>query len=252
VKTPFVRRYDAVQPGELMTADFKGQFRMGNGRYCYPLTLVDSVSRYLLACEGLTSTRFADAWPVIERVFREHGLPAAMQSDNGPPFGPIHGRYSRMSIELMKLDIQPVFSRPARPSDNGRHERMHRDLKERTTRPASWSLRQQQWQFDAFRQMYNEERPHEGINMMRPSRLYRRAKPRPFPRRRASPQYPPNFEVRRVAKTGLFKWKNRDIFLSHAFAGEQIGLQQTDHDIWTIHFHRFAIGKLDENQHDCF
>ena len=245
--TPFVRRYEASKPGELMTADFKGHFRLGNRTYCYPLTLCDSFSRFLLACEALTSTRFDPAWQVIERIFREHGLPLAVQTDNGPPFGPTHGRYSLMAVRLMTLDIQPVFSRPGRPADNGRHERMHRDLKERTTRPPSHSRRQQQEQFNAFRHFYNEERPHEGIGMLRPARLYQPS-PRRFPRRPPQPTYPGHVEVRRVTSSGLFKWRGEQVFLGDAFSGYDIGLEETGDAIWTIHFYNFTIAKLDETK----
>jgi transposase InsO family protein len=134
-RSPFVRRYEASEPGELTTIDHKGEFRLGSGRYCYPLTMVDSVSRYVLACEALDSTSFQRAWPVIERVFREHGLPVAMQSDNGPPFGATNGRFSQLSVALMALGVQPIFGRPGVPQDNARHERMHRELKRRATRP---------------------------------------------------------------------------------------------------------------------
>jgi putative transposase len=138
--SPFQRRYPATEPGELTTIDHKGQFRMANGRYCYPLTIVDHVSRYLLACAALSSTRLSEAWPVITRVFREHGLPTAMQSDNGPPFGSPNGGLSTMSVRLMTLGVLPVFGRPAHPQDNGRHERMHKDLKAETTRPPASNL----------------------------------------------------------------------------------------------------------------
>jgi putative transposase len=183
--SPFRRRYTATEPGELTTIDHKGHFRMGNGRYCYPLTIVDNVSRYLLACAALSSTRLAEAWPVITRVFREHGLPRAMQSDNGPPFGSPNGGLSTMSVRLMMLGVLPVFGRPAHPQDNGRHERMHRDLKAQTTRPAASNLTSQQKSFDAFVDCYNTERPHEGIDMQRPANVFKPST-RPYPRLLAS------------------------------------------------------------------
>lgn len=125
--TPFVRPYEAKKPGELLTVDFKGQFRLRNGKLCYPLTLVDRVSRYVIACEALPSTHLEPAWAVIERALRKWGLPDAVQSDNGPPFGAKgYGRLSTISVRLMKLGILPVFSRPGKPQDNGAHERMHR------------------------------------------------------------------------------------------------------------------------------
>jgi transposase InsO family protein len=248
-KTPFVRRYEATEPGELTTIDHKGQFRLGNGRYCHPLTMADSVSRFLLACDALDSTSFDPAWRVVQRVFRKHGLPWAMQSDNGPPFGPTHGRFSIMSVRLMTLDVQPVFSRPGRPGDNGRHERMHRDLKAATTRPPSQTPGQQQKQFDLFRKTYNEDRPHEGIDMQRPARLYK-VSPRPFPPKVPKPEYPGHFEKRKVHSNGQISWHDRAIFISQSFGGQTVGLEPTDDGIWTVHFYRFTIGKVDERKND--
>src|ERR1051326_6179960 len=143
-------RYKATDPGELTTIDYKGYFRLRDGRTCYPLTLMDWVSRYVLACEALPSTDFRHAWPVIERVFRNYGLPRAMQSDNGPPFGSAQGRFSTMSVMLMSLGVQPVFSRPGKPQDNGRHERMHRDLKADIVLHRGSTLSEQQRFFDRF------------------------------------------------------------------------------------------------------
>lgn len=250
-KTPFARRYEATEPGQLTTIDYKGQFRLRNGRYCHPLTLADSASRFLLACDALSSQSFAPTWRVIERVFRGHGLPTAMQSDNGPPFGPTHGRFSTMSVRLMMLDVQPIFSRPGKPGDNGRHERMHRDLKADTTRPPSRTLDQQQKEFDRFRKTYNEERPHEGIDMQRPARVYK-PPARPFPARAIQPDYAGHFETRKVGANGQISWRDHAIFISEAFAGQRVGLEPTDEGIWTVHFYRFVIGKLDERENDFF
>jgi putative transposase len=243
--TAFAHRYVASEPGELTTIDYKGEFRLHNGRYCYPLTMVDRISRYLLACEALDSTSFERAWPVIERVFRQHGLPRAMQSDNGPPFGATHGKFSRMSVMLMSLDIQPVFGRPGRPQDNGAHERMHRELKAETAVMPARTFTGQQAVFDAFRNKYNVERPHEGIGMQRPARLYN-GSPRSYPKRRSLPEYPTQWEKRKVLPGGEIKWKQAQIFISHALAGQTIGLEATDVDLWTVHFYRFQPGKLDQ------
>ena len=247
VANPFQRRYAATEPGELTTIDHKGQFRMGNGKYCFPLTMADSVSRYLLACVGLSSTSLFEAWPVITRVFREYGLPAAMQSDNGPPFGSPSGGLSTMSVRLMMLGVLPVFSRPAHPQDNGRHERMHRELKAETTRPPAANLSSQQRRFDAFTERYNTERPHEGIEMQRPAKVFTPS-PRPYPRSQSSPDYPGHFEPRRVSKTGDIKLQGRQIFISHALAGQTIGLEPTDEQLFTAHFYGFIIGKVDTAQ----
>jgi transposase InsO family protein len=243
--TPFRRRYTASEPSELMTIDHKGQFRMLNGKYCYPLTIVDSVSRCLLSCEALTSTRLSEAWPVIERVFRECGLPVAMQSDNGPPFGSPNGTFSTMSVRLMKLGVLPVFGRPAHPQDNGRHERMHLDLKAETTRPPAATRFAQQKKFDEFVHRYNIERPHEGIEMQRPATVFRNS-PRPFPRKRPRPEYPAYFETRKVSDGGAIKWRNQRIFLAEPLGGQTVGIEPTDEGICTVHFYNFRIGKIDE------
>ena len=242
--SPFQRRYAATEPGELTTIDHKGQFRMGNGRYCYPLTIVDNVSRYLLACAALSSTRLVEAWPVITRVFREHGLPMAMQSDNGPPFGSPSGGLSTMSVRLMMLGVLPVFGRPAHPQDNGRHERMHRDLKAQTTRPAASNLTTQQKSFDAFVDCYNTERPHEGIDMQRPANVFKPST-RPYPRRLRQPEYPGHFEPRKVNASGVIRLHSHPIFIFHALAGQTIALEQTDEQLYTVHFYDFVIGKVD-------
>jgi transposase InsO family protein len=248
VATPFQARYTASEPSELMTIDYKGQFRMLNGQYCYPLTIADSVSRYLLSCAALRSTRLSEAWPVIERVFREHGLPVAMQSDNGPPFGSPNGLFSMMSVQLMQLGVLPVFSRPAHPQDNGRHERMHLDLKADTTRPPAATRTAQQKKFDEFINRYNVERPHEGIDMQRPANVFK-SSPRSFPRSCPKPQYPLHFETRKVNDCGDIKWKNHRIFVAHPFRGQFVGIEPTDEGICTVHFYRFIIGKIDERMH---
>ncbi len=243
-KSPFQQRYAAVEPSELMTIDYKGQFRMGNGCYCYPLTMADNVSRYLLACEALSSTRLVQAWPVIERVFRMYGLPRAMQSDNGPPFGSPNGGLSTLSVRLMMLGVLPVFGRPAHPQDNGRHERMHLDLKAETTRPPASNLTSQQKIFDAFRTRFNTERPHEGIGMQRPANVFK-ASPRPYPRKPRRPEYPSHFEPRKVNAAGVIKLHGSSIFIAHALAEHTVALEPTDEQLYTVHFYDFVIGKVD-------
>jgi putative transposase len=242
--SPFRARYVATAPGELMTIDHKGQFRMGNGKYCFPLTIADNVSRYLLACEALSSTRLSEAWPVIVRVFREHGLPKAMQSDNGPPFGSPNGGLSTMSVRLMTLGVLPVFGRPAHPQDNGRHERMHLDLKAETTRPPAVNGPAQQKRFDGFMVRFNIERPHEGLGMQRPANVFT-ASPRPYPRRLSPPDYPAHFETRKVSGTGEIKLGGHQIFIAKALSGYTIGLEPTAEQLFTIHFYDFILGKVD-------
>jgi putative transposase len=245
-QTPFRRRYRASEPAELFTIDHKGEFRLLTGKYCYPLTIVDHVSRYVLACHALSSTRFEEAWPVVERIFREHGLPVAMQSDNGPPFGSPQGRVSAFSVHLMMYGVLPVFGRPGRPQDNGSHERMHREVKREATRPPSKSTRDQQARFNEFVHRYNFERPHEGIAMERPANVYRPS-PRSFPRRRPTPQYPLHFETRRVSGGGYIKWRNRKIFIASPLEEHLLGIEPAADALCSVHFHGFTIGHIDEH-----
>jgi len=244
--SPFMRPYVASEPGELLTIDFKGQFRLKNAQLCYPLTMVDSVSRYVLACQALRSTEEAPAWRVVDRIFRQWGLPLAVQSDNGVPFGASgSGRLSTFSVRLMKLDVLPVFSRPGKPQDNGAHERMHRTLKAWATIPPSPNERHQQRRFEKFRWFYNEERPHEGISMCRPSWLWHGC-PRTYPSNPPKIEYEPWFEVRKVAHSGMLKWRTGEIFISHALSNEWIGIEPADADRCNLYFSRFFLGQIDE------
>lgn len=241
--TPFQRPYPAHEPGELWTADFKGQFRLGNGRYCYPLTVADQVSRFLIVAHALPDVSLEPAWRRIERALREYGLPEAFHTDNGTPFGHGNSRLSTMSVRLMKIGIEPVFSRPGKPQDNGTHERMHRTLKEFATIPPAHSFAGQQDKLDEFRQMFNHERPHEALDQRRPATLFTGGT-RPYPRRPPVIDYEPSLEVRRVSQQGAFKWAGNAIFIAQALAGEWIALKPIDYDTHEVYFARFLIGRL--------
>lgn len=245
LKSPFIHRYEATEPGELTRIDFKGEFRLLNQRWCYPLTMSDAVSRMWLVCDALPSTQLNLAWPVVERIFREYGLPKAVLSDNGPPFGG-HGvsRLSTFSVRLMELGIQPVFIVPGHPEQNGSHERMHRSLLESPTFRRGRSFQDQQRVFDECRSIYNTERPHEGINMDRPINRYRPS-PRPFPAVSPRPEYDAHLDVRSVFSNGAVKCQGHTIFISHALAGRRIGLEPIDDHLYTVHFGAFIIGKID-------
>jgi len=246
--SPFSRRVTPTAPGDLQAIDFKGEFRLRRGRWCHPLTMTDVFSRYLLACEALPSIGLELVWPVVERVFREYGLPAAVLSDNGPPFG-AHGlgRISTFSVRLMELGIQPVFIAPGHPEQNGRHERMHRVLAESAAvRRPTESFRQQQQAFDAFRSFYNDDRPHEGIDMDRPARRHRPSL-RAFPSVLSPIEYPTSFEVRTV-HSGRIQWTGTYIFVSDALSTKRIGLELTADRLWNVYFGSFLIGKLDETE----
>jgi len=246
--SPFRQRFAATEPGQVQAIDFKGEFRLTDGRWCWPLTMTDSFSRYLLACEALPSVRLDLAWPIVERVFREHGLPDAVLSDNGSPFG-AHGfgRFSVFGVRLMELGIQPLLIDPGRPQQNGRHERMHRTLLDSPLFQRAASFRQQQRIFDEFQQVYNYERPHEGIDQDRPARRHRPS-PRPYPERLPPIEYANGFQVRRVASNGSVRWQNRFVPISKVFVGRTIGFQLIDEALWNVYFSTFLIGRFDERE----
>jgi len=249
--TPFRRKFEPQASSELTTADFKGQFKTLDGIYCYPLTMMDLMSRYLLACEALPSTAFEHAWPVYRRVFREHGLPLAMQTDNGVPFINPNAlaRISRLSVKLMKLGIQPVINDPGHPEQNGAHERMHRTLAAETTRPPAKNRREQQKEFDRFRRIYNNERPHEALGLEVPASQFT-ASPRPFPVKEPLIEYAAHLEVRLVSMPGYIKFKNRQLFLGEALGGERVALEAVDDGIWSLQYASFELTRLDERSGD--
>lgn len=244
--TPFRHKYPATRPGAVMTIDFKGQFKLRNGQYCYPLTVMDRVSRYLLACVALPSTAYPATWRAVEHVFRTHGLPDAMQSDNGVPFVAARSlaRVSRFSVQLMKLDIQPVINDPGHPEQNGAHERFHATLARATTRPPAAHARAQQQRFDRFRHEYNDERPHEALGQTVPAAHFVGG-PRPFPTCTVVRDYPAHYEVRRVSARGTIKFQNHRWFLSDGLCGEDVALAPIDDRIWALHFGRFELARLD-------
>lgn len=233
-------------PNQVWPADFKGQFKTGDGYYCYPLTVTDHFSRALLVCRGLPSVKTADAKPVFRALFRSVGLPDAIRTDNGTPFAStgIHG-LSGLNVWWMQLGIVHQRIPPSSPQENGTHERMHRELKRETTRPAASSLRAQQRRFDAFRRRYNDERPHEGIDNQTPGSLWIPSL-RVYPERITAPMYPAHMEVRRVSTAGTFRLHARQPFLSQALRNEHIGLEEVADGIWNIVYYQTLLGKIDE------
>ena len=198
-------------PNEVWTIDFKGQFKTRDGVYCYPLTVLDNYSRYLLACTALHDVKTRGTKRALERLFRENGLPEAIRSDNGAPFAStgIHG-LCELNVWWMKLGIVHQRIQPSSPQENGAHERMHRTLKAASTRPPAQSLQGQQWKFDRFRAEYNTERPHETLDDEAPATLWLPSS-RPFPARLAPPEYPNHFELRRVSNAGHFRLGAADL-----------------------------------------
>lgn len=234
------------RPNQVWPADFKGQFKTGDGKYCYPLTVTDHFSRSLLACRGLPSVKTEDAKPVFRALFREVGLPEAIRTDNGTPFAStgIHGLCG-LNVWWMQMGVVHQRIHPSSPQENGTHERMHRELKRETTRPAASSLRAQQRKFDAFQKRYNEERPHEGIDDQVPASLWTPS-PRPYPEWIAPPEYPAHMEVRRVSTGGTFRLHHAQPFLSNALRDQHIGLEEVADGIWNIVYYSTLLGKIDE------
>ena len=243
---PGVSPIATAAPNDLWTADFKGRFRTGNGVYCYPLTIADQHTRFLLECHGLLSTETATARPIFERVFREYGLPVAIRTDNGVPFATlaIHG-LSYLNVWWMRLGIVHQRIHPGAPQENGAHERMHRTLKRRAVKPVQRTCAGQQRQFDAFRREYNTERPHDALGGDTPVSRYSPSR-RPFPERLPIPEYPGHFLVKRVTDAGTFRFQQRLLYIANALVNQHIGLEETDDGVWAIYFNTVLLATLDE------
>ena len=229
-------------------ADFKGWFRTGEGSKCTPLTISDGHSRYLLRCQGLGGqTGMVTVQPLFVATFREYGLPGAMRTDNGPPFATVGlGGLSALAVWWVRLGIQLERIEPGQPQQNGRHERMHRTLKEATAKPPRANLRAQQKAFDEFRREYNQERPHEALGQKPPAEFYQpslREYPERLPEQRG---YPDAWEKRAVRKGGQMKWKGKDIRLTEALWGQQIGLKPIGEGQWEVYFENLKLGVFDE------
>lgn len=236
------------QPNDVWATDFKGQFRLGNGQLCYPLTVTDLNSRYVLGCEALENTQGAPVWPIFERLFGEYGVPNIFRTDNGAPFASrgLAG-LSQLSVKWLQLGITHERIEPGEPQQNGSHERMHRTLKQETTRPAKANLLQQQERFDAFVEEFNHERPHQALAMQRPADIYR-----PSPRRYDGlPEldYPLHDEVRRVDNRGVADMPgNRACYLSQALVGCHVGLREVEDGRWLVTFASLDLGYYDERE----
>ena len=237
---------EATAANQLWAADFKGQFRTRNGVYCYPLTITDQHSRYLVGCEALLSVRTEEARPVLERVFREVGLPEAIRTDNGAPFAStgIHG-LCEMNVWWLQLGIRHQRIQPSHPEQNGAHERMHKTLKAETTRPPQRNQKAQQEVFDRWRAEYNQVRPHEALGDEPPATAWRPS-PREYPKRMPEPDYPGHFLVRLVSNAGTFRFQSRQVFLSNALKQRYIGLEEIDDGIWSIYFYDVLLARMDE------
>jgi putative transposase len=237
-----------TEPNEIWTIDFKGQFRTRDGLYCYPLTVADGYSRYLLECRALLHPTLKETKKVLTPVFREYGLPSIIRTDNGPPFASYAiGRISRLSVWWLKLGIYPELIEPAHPEQNGRHERMHRTLKAETTRPPAANRRSQQRRFNSFQRTYNQERPHEALGQKTPASVYRPSN-RTFSDHLEPFEYPSHFEVRRVSNNGGIRWHFHWVNVSHVLGGEYVGLEEVDNDLWNVYLGPLWLGRFYEKE----
>ncbi len=232
-------------PNAVWSGDLKGWFVTGDGVRCDPLTITDNYSRMLLRCQAVTPTNHEAIQPVFEAAFREYGLPSALRTDNGSPFATTTvGALSKLSIWWLKLGIIPERIEPGKPQQNGRHERMHRTLKDETASPPKRTWRTQQKAFDHFREEYNHERPHESLDQQTPVEFYVPS-PRPYPLIVPEMTYPDDMAVRRVHHQGDLKWKGRHVYLSATLARELIGLHQVSDRLWDIYFGPIKLAQLD-------
>lgn len=235
----------ADQANRVWCADFKGWFRTQDGERIDPLTISDAYSRYLLRCQAVEKTDTARVQAIFEAAFREYGLPVAIRTDNGAPFASTAlAGLSRLSLWWMKLGIVAERIEAGQPQQNGRHERMHRTLKEEVTMPTAKDRRAQQRALDEFRQEYNEVRPHEALEMQTPAQLYQPS-PRAYPRSLPEPDYPEAMQVLTVKSHGHFRWKKHDVFLSEVLWGERVGLLPIDERWFTVYFATMALGRFD-------
>lgn len=238
----------ALAPNDVWCVDFKGWFRTGDGSRCDPLTLSDALSRYLLRCQEVAQPDHDHVRPVMEAAFCEFGLPKATRSDNGPPFASTGaGGLSQLSVWLIKLGIACERIDLGKPQQNGRHERMHRTLKDHTANPPAETLAEQQRSFDHFREEFNADRPHEALDFKTPASLYR-ASPRSYPCASREPVYDDDFVVRRVRSNGEIKWGGELIFVSQVLAGEPVGIGETSNGEWLVRFANIELGFIDSKR----
>jgi putative transposase len=235
-----------TRPNATWTTDFKGEFRTGDRRYCYPLTLRDGFSRYVLRCDALLNRSTSLTRPCFERAFRDYGLPDRIRSDNGEPFAsPALGRLSRLNVWWMRLGIVPERIALGRPEQNGSHEQFHAVLKAETARPPAAHCRAQQQRFRRFCREYNEERPHESLSDRPPATIYH-GSARSLPARVPPIEYAGHLEIRRVGSNGCVGWAGRPVFLTEVLAGEDVGFEEVDEGIWTLYFAAVGLARFDE------
>lgn len=234
------------EPNGLWSVDYKGQFKAANGCWCYPLTIMDHASRYLLAVDAYPSTNFKDAQQSFERVFREYGLPDRIRSDNGVPFASTGvAGLSRLAVWWIRLGIKPERIERGKPQQNGRHERMHRTLKQALGKEPAADLKVLQAQLDAFRQHYNTQRPHESLEQHAPCHRYRTS-PRTLPETLLPVRYLPHWETSTVSRNGLIYWRGLRIYIGYLLAGQVVGVEEVAAGQWDVYFAAVRIGCFNE------
>jgi len=237
---------DCHEVNQSWSADFKGDFKLGNKDRCYPLTMTDNCSRYLLACRGLSNTRYGDTQLWFEYAFREFGLPESIRTDNGAPFSSRSlGGPSRLSKWWIDLGIRPERIRPGRPQENGRHERMHRSLKAAVCKEPAYSMNRQQDRFEIFRLEYNEIRSHESLDRQTPDSVYKPSERR-YPELILPPEYATNITVRSVRHNGEIRWKSQTLYVSELLRKLPVGLKQIDDHLWELRYRFHLLGTLNE------
>jgi putative transposase len=237
---------ECLGPNMVWSVDYKGEFKTGDSKLCYPLTFTDNFSRYLLGCRGLKHPSYDLSRPVFETIFKKYGLPVAIRTDNGPPFASTGlGGLSRLSVWFIKLGIKPERIAAGHPEENGRHERMHRSLKAATATPPKRNMKEQQKAFDTFQIEFDEQKPHEALGMRTPASCYR-ASLRAYPAKLPEIVYPMNYLVRQVRLNGEIKWQGGKVYVSQALSGEPVALKFAADHQWDIYFSSYLLGILDE------
>jgi transposase InsO family protein/transposase-like protein len=240
--------FDPKECNEVWSADYKGKFLMGNKIYCHPLTIADSKSRFLFTAKGHYKETLKSAKAEFTKVFRKYGIPGQIHTDNGSPFGSVRAiqRFTRLSYWFIELGITPVFSDPAHPEQNGRHERMHRDLKAACVKPAAYDLKAQQRSLNHFVKEYNHIRPHEALDMETPAFVHSFSA-RPFPEKIPHFDYDSNMKVIKVTQNGAIRWRSYYwVYLTASLKGKHVGVQEIGNGIWKIFYRNVFLGFFNE------
>ena len=242
--------FDPKVCNEVWSADYKGKFLMGNKKYCHPLTIADSKSRFLFSAKAHYREDFKSVKAEFTNVFRKYGLPEQIHTDNGSPFGSVQAiqRFTRLSYWFIEQGILPVFSDPAHPEQNGRHERMHRDLKAACAQPSSFDLRSQQRKLNSFVKEYNTIRPHEALNMETPLNQHNFST-RPFSEKIKTYDYPPNMKVMKVTQNGSIRWKSYFwVYMTQSLTSKYIGAEHIGNEIWKVYYRDVFLGYFNEKE----